>query len=242
MQRGLLWIILALVLIGLVITSRTQSPQKPSSDRSQQASVIQSRNPVTAPSKAPQRDSGSRLLTPGKSAGAITAKSGMTDLIRIYGEKNVKAEDIQIGEGDTVPGAVIFPDKPEHRLELIWKDAKTRIGIESVRFDGEKSRWRTSEGITLGTSLKELETLNGGAFTLAGFGWDYGGTVFSWGDHGKLYDRFQKTGSLVLRLSPALEDESPEAMQLAGDREFSSSHPAMQKVNPRVYQLIMMLE
>jgi hypothetical protein len=44
----------------------------------------------------------------------------------------------------------------------------------------EKSLWRTTYGITQGTTLLELERINRKPFRLAGFDFDYSGTVLSW--------------------------------------------------------------
>ena len=94
--------------------------------------------------------------------------------------------------------------------------------------------------ISLGTSLKELEHLNGRPFRLAGFAWDYSGTVLSW-DKGSLAEEFDGgNGRLLLRLDPRSDSDVPQAeqSQVMGDGDFSSDHPVMQKLNPRVYQVI----
>jgi hypothetical protein len=44
---------------------------------------------------------------------------------------------------------------------------------------GGACEWKAAHGITLGTSLVQLERLNRHPFTLAGFGWDYGGRVLA---------------------------------------------------------------
>jgi hypothetical protein len=101
-----------------------------------------------------------------------------------------------------------------------------------------KCRWRTGEGITIGTPLSKIEALNRRPFRLLGFAWDYGGTVVSWSD-GAL-QRWAGSGRLILRLEPDQTGTAlPEYLQVQGDREFSSAHPAMRKLNPTVYQMIL---
>jgi len=99
--------------------------------------------------------------------------------------------------------------------------------------------WKTAEGIATGTSLLQLEKLNGHAFHLAGFAWDYSGTVTSW-DGGRLAPL--RVGGVKLsldpgpRLEPALARKLYEQVQ--GDGFFPSSHPAMQALNPRVSLIV----
>src|SRR5215467_7992025 len=121
----------------------------------------------------------------GRSA-AITATTTQTDLQRMYGPENVKNGEIQIGEGEVESGTVVFPDDPLKRISLLWVDPEKRV-LKSVYLGGihdsvygAKSLWHTAYGITLGTTLLELERINRKPFWLAGFDWDYSGTVLSW--------------------------------------------------------------
>jgi hypothetical protein len=99
------------------------------------------------------------------------------------------------------------------------------------------------DGIRIGTTLKALERLNGRPFQLAGFDFDYSGTVTSW-----LGGRLETIGGpacdIKVRLQPVLP-KSPSREQLAageateGDRDFKSSDPNMQFLNPRVYEVLL---
>jgi hypothetical protein len=180
-------------------------------------------------------------IVPGVKIGAITSRTSEVDLRKIYGRKNVQSGEVGLGEGETVPGTIIYPNDPRRRLEIAWKNTKTRKSPEFVQFAGEKSLWKTTQGITLGTSLKTLEQINGKGFVLLGFQWDYSGTVISW-NGGKLSRTFGKNNEFVtLRLSPqtfnnrALEKD---LNAVVGDGEFSSKNKSMQKINPKVYFVI----
>jgi hypothetical protein len=84
---------------------------------------------------------------------------------------------------------------------------------------------------------------------MAGFDWDYSGTVLSW-DKGTLtrdlgqFDPQEgvEHGRVVLRLNCDTASTQPltkeEGMQVAGDRDFSSDHPALQKMNPCVSEMV----
>lgn len=179
----------------------------------------------------------SYTIVPGVRIGEITARTSKADLIRIFGSKNVRDAKIGLGEGETVPGTVIFPNNPSKSLEIVWKDKKSKKSPDFIQLSGDKSLWKTKEGIRLGTSLKELEKLNGKSFVLAGFEWDYSGAHFSW-EGGKLAKAFGNKGEkLALRLSPKDYEKVPrkDADAVLGDGEFSSANEAMQRINPRVY-------
>jgi hypothetical protein len=180
-------------------------------------------------------------------SGAITAATTETDLQRMYGLENVKNGEIQIGEGEVESGTVVFPDDPLKRIELLWADPEKRVlksvylsGIHNSAY-GDKSLWRTTYGITLGTTLLELERINRKPFWLAGFDWDYSGTVLSW-NNGVLEGVFGSEGrkKVFLRLGYSTDPAPPERLAVQGDHDFSSGHPAMQKINPHVYQIVFM--
>jgi hypothetical protein len=99
------------------------------------------------------------------------------------------------------------------------------------------------EGIGIGTTLKALERLNGRPFQLAGFDFDYSGTVTSWLG-GRLGKVSGPACEIKVRLLPDLP-KSPSREQLAageateGDRDFRSSDANMQLLNPRVYEVLL---
>ena len=179
------------------------------------------------------------ILLPPQS-GVITASTTRRDLVNRFGVRNVSDGDVGIGEGETAPGTVVFPKDPIRAIEILWKDPKTKRSPESLTIGGKASRWKTAHGISLGTSLKQLEQINGKSFVLSGFGWDYSGTVHSW-DNGVLSKDFEGHGRVILRLDTDLKPPNlpqPDYDHVTGDGSFSSSDPAMQKINPRVYEIL----
>lgn len=179
-------------------------------------------------------------IVPRVRVGAITRTVSEAELRKIYGRRNVQSTRVSIGEGEYEPGTVIYPSDPTRRIEIIWKDARRKRYPSRIQLTGERSIWKTREGISLGTRLKELERINGKPFTLLGFSWDYEGTVISW-EGGRLEREFGKDSrAVLLRLSPqtgqsvSVEDEA----SVIGDNDFSSGNKVMQRINPKVYQLI----
>jgi hypothetical protein len=184
------------------------------------------------------------ILADGKQ-GSINAHTTRQDLVRAYGANNVVDRDLEVGEGEVEPGTILFPSDPERSIEILWNDG----GKKTLTIRGKKSRWKALHDISLGTTLKQLERLNGRPFHMAGFGWDYSGTVMSW-DLGTLahdlgqFDEQQgvEHGRIILRLDGGAANTEPltkeEGMQVVGDRNFSSNHPVLQKMNPCVSEMV----
>ena len=193
--------------------------------------------------RATQKDEAAWLIEPGIRVGPITPKSTLADLQKYFGNANVKPQKIYQAEGEAYDGVVVFPDEPGKRLEIIWKvqsgkGARTpgSVMIRGAGMEESASHWHTANGVSLGTSIQTLEALNGAPFTLAGFGWDYGGVVLSWGDQGKLKEAFQQKG-LIIRLAPS-KNTPPKALEaVQGDASFSSDHPGMQTARPVVQEI-----
>jgi hypothetical protein len=171
--------------------------------------------------------------------GALSSRSSAADLRRHYGAQNVEPTRIELGEGETAPGTVLYPSDSLRRLEIIWRDTVAQQGPSRIILRGHGSRWQVGRGISLGTSLQDLERLNGGPFTLAGFGWDYAGVVTSW--NGGSLERALAGIKLYLDPGPAQSESAPYS-QVIGDRDYPSSLPAMQQLNPRVAQIFVDFE
>jgi hypothetical protein len=160
-------------------------------------------------------------------------------LARIFARTEVAEGTVDVGEGETREGTMVFPDDPERRLRIVWGN---QAGVQPktwLMVDGE-SRWRGYQDIGLATDLRTLERLNGRPFVLAGFDWDYGGTVLDWRG-GHLAPAHTERCRLIVRVEPSPGAPRDLVNQVVGDRDFSSDHPAMRALNPLVYQLILEL-
>jgi hypothetical protein len=178
------------------------------------------------------------LLAADPRADAIRAADSEADLRRRFGPANVTADSIHVGEGSMEAGTVLFADDPLRRLEILWEDTAARSRPERVVVGGNPSRWAVAPGVTIGTTLKELESLNGGAFEMAGFDWDYSGTVYGWSG-GRLDTLWgARTGGARLVIVRLMPDSGVADVHLGGDKANPSSLPELQRINPRVYDLI----
>ncbi|HRF59059.1 MAG TPA: hypothetical protein PLH94_03985 [Fimbriimonadaceae bacterium] len=179
-----------------------------------------------------------RTIVPGVRVGLI--KKGMTPaaLKKAYGATSVEDGTIPGPEGTTLDGATVFPNDPRNRVEVIWKVVKGRKTVEAVRIREAKSRWRTAKGIGMGTSLETLERLNGRAFTMSGFGWDYGGYIQSW-RKGNLQRGMARTS---VRLDPSRVEAVGNFAAISGERTISSDNSLVRKAKPIVSEILVNLD
>jgi hypothetical protein len=188
----------------------------------------------------PAHDSGAEQwqITAGR-AGPFSAGSSEAELRRTYGSGQIDSVRIELGEGETAPGTVLFPADSARRIEILWRDTSARKAPARLILRGSRSEWRVGPGISLGTPLKDLERLNGRPFSLAGFGWDYAGVITDW----KAGALDSSLTSIKLYLDPGSDRyQSQVYSQVLGDRDYSSDLPAMQQLNPRVYQIFVDME
>jgi hypothetical protein len=178
------------------------------------------------------------LIVPGARVGQIAGDASEDGLRAIYGDDRVEPTLVEQGEGFVCKGSRVLFGTGE-TLEVTWLDTEARSGVEAVHVKGQ--RWKTSERIRLGITLKEIESINGAPFRIAGFGFDYGGTITSWED-GRL-DGLK--GRVGLALAPTQEDYErvpyEELLPVMGDGVYSSAHPVMQRLNPRLVRLVVRL-
>jgi hypothetical protein len=173
---------------------------------------------------------------PGVSFGALTAHGSEQDLVAAYGVAAVQPEEVSLGEGESEPGTVVFPEDPLRRFEVAWGDTLQRRAPSFVLLTGDTTLWHGQRGLTLGVSLAQLEALNGKPFGMAGYGWDYGGSVLSWKD-GQLADL---EGRVAVALAP--REANPDVSHVLGDGEFLSSDSALRRLQPRINRLVVRFE
>ncbi|MBK8565383.1 MAG: hypothetical protein IPN76_19060 [Saprospiraceae bacterium] len=166
----------------------------------------------------------------GEKIGLITpANCTQEGILAAYG-KDAKVDSIYLIDGMYGEGVVLFPDNPRRKVSVFWDNHNDPGRPAFIRIDGDSTGitdWKTAEGITLGTPLAELEKLNGNAFEISGFGWDYGGYVTDW-KGGKF------NISLGIRMAPTADEASAK---VSGEGGFNSQNPDMQAAKPVVTRM-----
>jgi hypothetical protein len=184
-------------------------------------------------SPTPTPDSSDWLIVPGARVGAITAKSTLADVARIYGEANVRLTRVHGAEGDGgVVAMVLFPDDSSRRLEIAFGDTVNLRYPKVVTLRGSQSVWHTVGGVTLGTTVDELQKLNTKPFEFNGFGWDYGGQIISW--HGGTLAR---DSSIAIRLDALHLFDNKPYRSVMGEKKVSSSNRLARELRPYVSEI-----
>jgi hypothetical protein len=152
-----------------------------------------------------------------------------------FGFRNVTATDVTAKDGTKVAASVIFPDDPQQRLEVWWKDATSSSGTYLIVIDG-RSDWTAPGGLRLGLALAELEKLNHKSFKLKGFDKDGIATISDWGG-GELASLAGGCNSgLSLRADPEVSAKIIGA--LSPNKEYASSNPQMRAAKPTVSEIL----
>lgn len=171
-------------------------------------------------------------------ASGIPVDASTASLVARFGRDQVTTEIIELGEGFTQRGTVVFAGDPRRRVEIFWQDSVAERFPEKVTVRGDTSDWITPNGITLGTSLQSLERVNGRPFHLAGFAFDYSGAITDWAG-GRLGPSPAAACDLHGGVDP--REDTPanrrRANMLQGDSDFMSNQPDMHALNPRVDRL-----
>lgn len=163
------------------------------------------------------------------------------DLVERFGATNVVEAPLRWGGEYQGPGTVLFPNSVDARLEIIWQDQEQKRTPGRVRVRaGHSERWRAPNGVTVGTDLRALERANRKPFRLAGFQTELMGAVRSWSG-GNLELPEAKGCRITIHLQPPYDTKQDFAVlrQVKSGREYSSDHPAMQELNPRVVSMVL---
>lgn len=172
--------------------------------------------------------------------GPFARDADEASLRKAFGAANVERARIEIGEGETAAGAILFPKDRKRRLELIWRDGKKRRGPGTI-YVRQGSGWAVAgpagERLAIGSALAAVEAANGKPFSILGFDWDYSGTAADW-QGGKLGKAFGGC-RLTIRFGYPKGADAKALDRLSGDKEFSSADPDMRLVKPTVYEILL---
>jgi hypothetical protein len=178
------------------------------------------------------------LIVPDTRIGPVRRGTTERALTQLLGEERVVRREAHIGEGFCATGSRLYPGTPEE-LEVLWSDS-TYSEPAAARVAGARSRWRTSRGVGVGTSLSELERVAGAPVEFGGFGWDYGGGA-TWTE-----STAEASGTIVLELAPNPDSSSvvasdPRYSEILGERTVRSDHPLIRRLDVRVERLTVRL-
>lgn len=164
-----------------------------------------------------------------KCEGVFGVDSTLELIEQTFGKENVVTGETDGPEGSTIIATTIFPDDPEKRMIVGWWDEENRTGLSYVELPPKDS----IAGLHAGLTVKEVEALNGEAFTMTGFWWDYGG--YAGFQSGKLSEI--PGGCYVSAYFQPSEIFAPDGLDtssISGDIEVQSGNPLLEKLDVRV--------
>ncbi|MGJ4931366.1 hypothetical protein ACQR1I_30985 [Bradyrhizobium sp. HKCCYLS2038] len=110
----------------------------------------------------------------------VSVGDSAKSLMQRYGEEAVVADDLYTGVEDiTYRGVALLPQSPDWRIDVLFADdAMTRVARLTVR-DAESSHWNVA-GVTIGSTLAQVQKINGKPFLVTGIDSDFTGFVINW--------------------------------------------------------------
>jgi len=173
------------------------------------------------------------LCIPGIKVGKINANTSEADLKALFLPENVITEDISVA-GGLIRATRVYPDT-DNEAVVFWQDEDAPNNPERVVFEKANAQWKTNQGIAVGTTLEELEKLNGGPLKLYGFEWDYSGMVTSW-EGGNLENELKIGEKFALQLG---SNKAPGNSygDILGEEEFMSNLPAIRERELKVISI-----
>lgn len=170
------------------------------------------------------------LIVPGKRLGPITPNSTRADLDRFFGKANVDDQPVDSGDGPE-PATRVYSATAESALSIFWTGTKISDIMPCYPESTTHCKWHTEDGITLGSTLEKLESLNGRPFQLVMWGSDVGGNITSW-RAGKLAPLFGEAAKSKLWLTIAYPQplDGPTAEQSKRPSEWLSDDLGMAEI------------
>jgi hypothetical protein len=167
-----------------------------------------------------------------KCDGPFGRNASHASLVKAVGNDKVAYREVDGPQDKKNRASILYPDDPKARLEVIWQDERTRRRPALIRAK-DQSAWGAANGIRIGTTLAEIERMNGKPFKLSGFDWDHGGRVTDW--RGGALAKPQP-GGCVLGIEFVHPEDAPEESltKVSGDREILSDDADMRAVEPYV--------
>ena len=154
-------------------------------------------------------------------------------LVQAFGKDNVTIVEEPGPEG-MPPNvkSVIYPKDPRRRLEVSWHDGAKRARPFAFMIM-KPSQWVAPMGVRVGSTLEELEKINGAPFQVSGFGGMLDGMAGFTGTLAKIPGGCSVGGNL----EPTAKLPKRDMNKISGDDDFPSSNPIMRRAKPRAHQV-----
>ncbi|TXJ29146.1 MAG: hypothetical protein E6Q28_02720 [Afipia sp.] len=211
----------ALLICSLAITGAeaARKSAKPAEPMAQDTSLNNVKDAPQAPSLACE--------------GPFAKDTTHDKLVATFGAKNVAFKDVDVTSNVLTKATVLFDADPTRRLVVFWKDEKSRTRPIAVTIDAP-STWTGPGGVRNGLTLRDLERLNGGNFSVTGFGGIGGGEASKLGGP---FVNLPGNCTLKIRFAPGIASPLPSRFaSVTGDVLIASTNLVLRRVRPQVEQ------
>ena len=211
----------ALLICSLAITGAeaARKSAKPTEPMAQDTSLNNVKDAPQAPSLACE--------------GPFAKDTTHDKLVATFGAKNVAFKDVDVTSNVLTKATVLFDADPTRRLVVFWKDEKSRTRPIAVTIDAP-STWTGPGGVRNGLTLRDLERLNGGNFSITGFGGIGGGEASKLGGP---FVNLPGNCTLKIRFAPGIASPLPSRFaSVTGDVLIASTNLVLRRVRPQVEQ------
>ncbi|MEP9379815.1 hypothetical protein ABLE91_24095 [Aquabacter sp. CN5-332] len=147
-----------------------------------------------------------------------------------FGQQAISHTEVMQPDGSMAPGSVLLANEPKLRVDIAWADAIGYSVPTRVAFT-EETRWSVA-GVTIGTSIADVEKANGRPFRMVGFGGNNGGVVMDW--RGGQLANLAGPCRLGVQFSISALASNAAQARASGPKVFSSSDPAIRALSPTV--------
>nr|WP_314261917.1 hypothetical protein [uncultured Devosia sp.] len=154
-------------------------------------------------------------------------------LIDTFGEENVHTGFVDGPEGTQYIATTVYPGDPEREMIFSWFDEDR---LEKPSFIELSPSQAGPHGVRLGMSVAEVEAINGQAFDIGGFWWDYGGSAPI--EEGTLAG--PQSGDCYVSVSFSPQDDIPASIDVtpvSGEVVVRSDLPLLAEIGTRVTSL-----
>lgn len=211
----------ALLICSLAITGAeaARKSAKPTEPMAQDTSLNNVKDAPQAPSLACE--------------GPFAKDTTHDKLVAAFGAKNVAFKEVDVTSNVLTKATVLFDADPTRRLVVFWKDEKSRTRPIAVTIDAP-STWTGPGGVRNGLTLRDLERLNGGNFSITGFGGIGGGEASKLGGP---FVNLPGNCTLKIRFAPGIASPLPSRFaSVTGDVLIASTNLVLRRVRPQVEQ------
>lgn len=154
--------------------------------------------------------------------GVFKQSATLAEIEAAFGKDNVVTGEVPGPEGTTMIATTIFPNDPQRTMQVRWWDEQNVAYLAGVTLAPADTG---PGGIKIGMPIDAVQAVNGEAFNLFGFYWDYGG--FAGFESGTL-SALPGGCVLSLRFAPTREDLPENVMNaISGDIELRSDMPEL---------------